>query len=282
MRENKTSAAEGKNKEGSTQMQLQPSSGLSSQEKLLLSLDRKSCVRLPMNKKDHILGSHVLCSLKSWSFVDRGISRWLLDALDRTFVFHDSKGMGPSGPGCVTLVEFQSTELCCCSSEFWLNRQMHHNALLFWSHIFSQPFWCGRAWQYPVAAAPNSPSFTSPVGFSSSSGKRWSRFLSLHAYGFAFCWAEDHAGTHVEFVLLRCFPAPHVQKLVLSLTFHSDAYIRLHFSELRLLYDLPLSREVGKCLLHSYEEYFSYLQQNCPGDFCLDCTFWMFFSIIWV
>lgn len=161
-------------------------------------------------------------------------------------------------------------------------RQTHHNALLLWLHIFSQPFWSRRAWQHPVATAPNSPSFPSPVGFSSSSGNQWGHFLLLHTYGFAFCWAKNHAGSRVEFVLFSCFPAPHVQKLFLSLTSHSDAYIRLCFSELCLLYDLLLSRKVGRCLLHSYEEYFSYLQQNYPGDFCLDCTFCMILSITWV
>lgn len=110
MRENKPSAAESKNKEGSREMLLQLSGGLSSQEKLLLDLDRRSCVRLPTDTKDHILGSQVLCFLKSWSFVDQGISGWLLATLDRTSVIHDSKGVDASGPGCVTLVEFHSTE----------------------------------------------------------------------------------------------------------------------------------------------------------------------------
>lgn len=161
-------------------------------------------------------------------------------------------------------------------------RQTHHNALLFWSHVFSQPFRCKKAWQHPVVAAPNSPSFPSPVSFSSSSGNQWDCFLSLYTYGFAFCWEENHAGTHVEFVLFSRFPAPHVQKLFLPLTSHSDAYIHLCFSELCLLYDLLLSWEVGRCLLRLYEEYFSYLQQKCPGDFCLDWTFCMVLPIIWV
>lgn len=38
-----------------------------------------------------------------------------------------------------------------------------------------------------------------------------------------------------------------------------------------MLYDLLLSQKVGRYLLHSYEEYFSYLQQNCPGDYYPDC-----------
>lgn len=61
------------------------------------------------------------------------------------------------------------------------------------------------------------------------------------------------------------------KKLLLILTSHSDVYICLCFSDLYLLYDLLLSQKVGRYLLHSYEEYFSYLQQNCPGDFYLDC-----------
>lgn len=40
-------------------------------------------------------------------------------------------------------------------------RQTHHNALLFWSHIFSQPFRSERAWQHPVASAPNLSPFPS-------------------------------------------------------------------------------------------------------------------------
>lgn len=59
-------------------------------------------------------------------------------------------------------------------------------------------------------------------------------------------------------------------------------YASAFLSWLCLLYDLLLSRKVGRCLLHSYEEYFSYLQQNYPGDFFLDCTFCMVLSITWV
>lgn len=99
-------------------MQLQTRSGLSSQEKLLSALDRRICIRLLTDKKDHILGSQVLCFLKSCSFIYQGISGSFLATLDRTFVIHDSKGIDPSGPDYVALVEFQSTELCCCSSEF--------------------------------------------------------------------------------------------------------------------------------------------------------------------
>lgn len=42
-------------------------------------------------------------------------------------------------------------------------RQTHHEAL------FPEPFWSGRAEQHPAAVAPYSPSFPSPIGFSSSS-----------------------------------------------------------------------------------------------------------------
>ena len=98
-------------------MQLWPSGG---QKKSLMAFNRGICIRLPMHKKDHILSSQVLCFLKSCSFVDQGISAWLLDTLDRTFVIHNSRGIDPSGPGCVVLVESQSTEVSCCSFEFWL------------------------------------------------------------------------------------------------------------------------------------------------------------------
>lgn len=153
-------------------------------------------------------------------------------------------------------------------------KKTHHNALLLWPHIFPQPSSSGRAWQNPAAAAPSSPSFPFPVGFSSSSQNQRGYLLHSTQCGFAFCWAANHAGIHVDFVLFSCFPATHVQKLFLSFTSHSDVIYTSTFLSCACF--MTRSLKVGRCLLHSCWEFVSHLHQNCPGDFGLDDTFHMF------
>lgn len=145
---------------------------------------RASFVRLWMDKTGNILGSQVFSSLKLWSFVDQDISRWLLAPSDRTSVNHDSRSIGLSVTRLCHRLNFNPQNCVVVTlSVHW--RQTHHNALLFLSHslysLRSQ-----ISWQHPVVAAPNSPSFPFPSGFSSSSGNQCSHFVLLHTYGFAF------------------------------------------------------------------------------------------------
>lgn len=161
-------------------------------------------------------------------------------------------------------------------------RQTYHTILLFWSHIFSQPFSSRKVWQQTAAVAPRSPSFFSPVGFflptlEVSEATSFTPYLQPWILlSSKPCW---HSGWVCLIQLLlshTCIKAV----LISHLSFRCPTC--LHFSGSYLLYNLLLSQKAGRCLFHSHGKYFSYLQQHHLGNFCLRHIFCMFLDVIWV
>lgn len=252
MRGNETSAIERKNKEGSVRNAAITKQQAEQQRDCSLTPERKNCLRFPTDEEDCTLGSRFPCFLKWWRLIDQGINGWISSGhfgQNICYLWEQRNGWMQQDQTALLWLNFDPQNYVAVPLSF-NQKKTHHNTLLLRSHIFPQPSSSGRIWQNPAAAAPSSPSFPSPVGFSSSSQNQRGSLLHSAQCGFAFCWAANHAGVHADFVLFSSFPATHVQKLFLSFTSHSDVIYTSTFLSCARFMTHSLRKLAGVCCIH--------------------------------